>query len=396
LARGDKFARAVATDAAGIAGPAARARGRAHGTCLQRERRMDFRRLANDLRRGPATALRCDDGAARTTALEDAMAARLEAAHAVAVASPMVAFHLAYRALGVRLGATLLTTSLADPSVVRAAIASDCRPRFGDVDERGHLAPAAVRAHVALRGMPAVVVASHHAGQPCDTAAVAAAAPGALLIEDAVDALGAAAADGRPVGGSSHAVLTVVGIQPVRASAPAQGAVLTTDDAALAGRCRRLRDERVEHRLSELHATLALVQLGRLRGLVAERARFAARWDALFAEHAFASPVRPAAGSRSAWWSYLVRVPAWRRGELADRLRALGADVRPPGMLLHRHPFFGRYADVLPAELPATERFAAETLVLPTAPARGEAAARAGALHAPVDAEELRRVAVAG
>jgi dTDP-4-amino-4,6-dideoxygalactose transaminase len=41
-------------------------------------------------------------------------------------------------------------------------------------------------------------------------------------------------------------------------------------------------------------------------------------------------------------------------------------------MLLHRHPYFRRCADALPAELPGTERFAAETLVLPTSPELGD------------------------
>jgi dTDP-4-amino-4,6-dideoxygalactose transaminase len=76
--------------------------------------------------------------------------------------------------------------------------------------------------------------------------------------------------------------------------------------------------------------------------------------------------VAPSPGTRSAWAAYLARVPAWLRGDLLERLRTLGIGGRRLAMLLHRHPYFGRYADVLPAELPMTERFAAETIVLPT------------------------------
>jgi dTDP-4-amino-4,6-dideoxygalactose transaminase len=111
-----------------------------------------------------------DDASARVTTLEEAMAARFEARHAIAVASPMGAFHLAYRAAGHAVGATVLTTSLADPAVVRAAVSSGHRICFADIDERGHLSHEAVRAHVALRGAPAMIVASHFAGHPCDTA----------------------------------------------------------------------------------------------------------------------------------------------------------------------------------------------------------------------------------
>jgi dTDP-4-amino-4,6-dideoxygalactose transaminase len=317
-------------------------------------------------RAGCVGARAWDEASSRTLALEEAVAARLAARHAIAVASPMVAFHLAYRAAGHALGATVLTTSLADPTVVRAAVASGYRLRFTDVDARGHLDDAALREHVAVHGAPAMIVASHHAGHPFDVAHLAARAPGALVMEDAIDALGAVAADGRPIGSPRHAALTVVGIHPVRASAPAQGAVLLTDDLTLAVRCRRVRDERAEHRLSELHAALALVELGRLGALVDLRARLATLYDVALAAQPLVTPVAPSPGTRSAWPSYLVRVPAWLRADVHDHLRTRGIAGRRLPMLLHRHPYFGRYADALPAELPATERLAAETLVLPT------------------------------
>ena len=311
-------------------------------------------------------AVAWEHGAPRASALEEAMAERLSARHAIATASPMVAFHLAYRAAGYPVGTTVLGTSFADPAVVRAAVACGHRLRYADVDERGHLVERTVREHVAVRGLPGIVVASHHAGHPCETRSLAAAAPGALLIEDALDAAGAVAADGRPIGCPRNAAMVVVGIRPLRASAPAQGAVILTDDATLAVRCRHLRDERAEHRLSELHAALGLVELGRLSGLVALRARIAARYDAALGMQPLATPVAPAPHTRSAWSAYLVRVPAWLRADLHEHLRALGIGSRRLGVLLHRHPFFGRYADVLPAELPRTERLAAETLILPT------------------------------
>ena len=337
------------------------------------------------------------DASSRVSTLEDAMAERLGARHAIAVVSPMAAFHLAYRAAGLPVGTTILTTSLADPTVVRAAVASGHRLAFADVDERGHLAEAAVRAHVALRGAPAMVVASHHAGHPCDTAELGTLAPGALVVEDAIDALGAVAADGVAIGSPRYAAMTVVGIHPIRSGAPAQGAVLLTDDVTLATRVRHLRDERIEQRLSELHAALALVELGRLSAVVELRARMAAQYDAALEAHPLATPVAPAAGTRSAWAAYLVRVPAWLRGDLQEHLRTLGIGARRLGLLLHRHPYFGRYADVLPAELPAIERFAAETLVLPTGswPNDGEVLRVAGAL-ASLRTDDSPGVALAG
>jgi len=348
-------------------------------------------------RAGRDTAPAWDDASSRTLALEGAIASRLGARHAVAVASPMVAFHLAYRAAGHAPGATVLTTSVADPTVVRAAVANGYRLRFADVDARGHLEETALREHVAMHGAPALIVASHHAGHPLDVAPLAAHAEGALVVEDATDALGAITAQGHPVGCPRQAAMTVVGIHPVRASGLAQGAVVLTDDATLAARCRRTRDERPEHRLSELHAALALVELGRLGALVELRARLAAVYDVALAAQPLVTAIAPPAGCRSAWPAYLVRVPAWLRADVHDHLRSRGIAGRRLAMLLHRHPYFGRYADALPAELPATERLAAEALVLPTSTSLGSAdVARVTDVLAAIGADHRSGVALAG
>ena len=357
---------------------------------------MNGTRLADEGTQGHR-AIVWEHGGPRASALEEVMAERFSARHAIATASPMVAFHLAYRACGHPEGTTVLGTSFADPAVVRAAVACGHRLGYADVDERGHLVENAVRAHIAVRGRPGIVVASHHAGYPCETSLLATAAPGALLIEDAIDAAGAVSADGRPIGCPHNAAMVVIGIRPMRASAPAQGAVILTDDTTLAMRCRRLRDEHAEHRLSELYAALGLVELGRLAGLVALRARIAASYDAALGIQPLATPVAPAPRSRSAWSAYLVRVPAWLRADLHEHLRSLGIGSRRLGVLLHRHPFFGRHADVSPAELPCTERFAAETLVLPTSSVLDDGdVTRLADLLASLGTPEPRGVALAG
>jgi dTDP-4-amino-4,6-dideoxygalactose transaminase len=161
--------------------------------------------------------------------------------------------------------------------------------------------------------------------------------------------------------------MAVVGFRPLKASGPAQAAVVLTDDDVLAARCRRFRDEHPDHRLSELHATLALVELGRLAGTLDGRGRSALRHAEALAGYPLAVGVEAPDGTRSAWASFLVRVPAWARAATHESLGRAGVEARRVPLLLHRHPFFGRSAAVLPAELPGTERFAAETLLLATA-----------------------------
>lgn len=306
-------------------------------------------------------------GATRAAAFEAALAERVGARHAIALASPTIAFQLAFRAAGLAAGGTVLTTSLVDPLVVRTAVACGLRPRFADVDRRGHLTAEQVEFHASLHGDPAAVVTSHFAGHPCDVDAIAAAAPGAVVVEDATDTLGAVHRGGRAVGAPGPAAMTVVGIRPIRASAPPQGALVLTDDATLAVRLRHLREERSEYRLSELHAALGLVQLGRLGAQVALRDAVAARYAAALVMLPLAEALGPREGTRSAWTTYPVRVPAWVRPAILEQLAAWGIGGRRLMVLLHRHPYFGRYAEALPAELGATERFASEVVLLPTA-----------------------------
>jgi dTDP-4-amino-4,6-dideoxygalactose transaminase len=303
----------------------------------------------------------------RTAAFEAAVAARIGARHAIAVASSTAAFQIGYRALGLPADATVLATSLADPTVVRSTVACRLRPRFVDVDASGRLTPSAVAAHVALHGEPAVIVPSHFAGHPCDLKSLTAAARTAFVVDDATDAFGAVDAGGRAVGASGVAAMTVLGLGPTRASRLAHGAVIATDDATLAARCRDLREGRAEYRVSELHAALGHLALGRLAATLALRARVAAAYDEALAALALAEPVSPAPGSQSAWAAYPLRVPAWLRAAVVEQLAAWGIGGRRVSLLLHRHPYFGRFADALPAELPATERLAAEVVLLPTA-----------------------------
>jgi len=318
-------------------------------------------------------------GGLRTAALEDVVTALLGARHAIAVASPTIAFAIAYRAAGVPAGSTVVTTSVVDPTAVRAAVTNGLRPRFIEVDARGHLATAALAEHVALHGTPGVIVASHWAGHPCDTAALAAQAPGAFVVEEVLDTLGAVGADGRPVGAPGAATVTIVGLHPVRGSGPAQAALLVTDDDGVAMHCRALRHACAEHRLSELYGTLGAIQLGRLPGLVDLRARLATTFMATLREHSLVTPILPTTAAASSWVTFPVHVPAWARGEFVDRLAAVDIAAQRLPMLLHRHPYFARCADILPAELPATERFAAETVLLPTSAVGEETVVRAAA-----------------
>jgi dTDP-4-amino-4,6-dideoxygalactose transaminase len=324
-------------------------------------------------------------------ALADAVGAR----HAIAVSSGTAALHTAYLAAGLGPGDTLLTSPLTFVATANAAVHAGATPRFADVDASGGLAPEAVSRALA-EGPARVIVPVHYAGHPAATEALAAAAPGAVVIEDACHALGAEyrASTGawHRVGACAHAAIAVFSFHPVKAITTGEGGAIVTNDALLAERCRRLRDHGLErgtgegpwayelhepglnYRLTDIQAALGLVQLGRLGEFVDRRRRLAALYDRALAAVPAVAPVGPRPHTRSAYHLYAVRVPAALRRPLYERLRARGIGVQVHYAPVHLQPYYRRRLGTRPGTLPAAEALAREELSLPCFPGMAEEA----------------------
>ncbi|MCW5893673.1 MAG: UDP-4-amino-4,6-dideoxy-N-acetyl-beta-L-altrosamine transaminase [bacterium] len=321
---------------------------------------------------------------------ERALAEAVGARHAIAVSSGTAALHVAYLAAGLRPGDRVVTSPITFVATANAAVHCGAEVAFGDVDARGNLDAAGVGQAVARAGAPALVVPVHYAGHPADVAALAATVPGAVVVEDACHALGAVAADGRPVGACTHAALAVFSFHPVKIITTGEGGAITTNDDLLARRCRRLRDHGLvreaaergvvdepwgyemhepgfNYRLTDLQAALGTVQLGRLRAFVAARRTLAARYAAALRALPGVALVAPAPGTESSWHLLPVRLPASARRHVYAALRARAIGVQVHYVPVHRQPFY-RQRGAEPAHCPAAEAFYAEELSLPCFP----------------------------
>jgi dTDP-4-amino-4,6-dideoxygalactose transaminase len=327
---------------------------------------------------------------------EAALAEVVGARHAVAVSSGTAALHVAYLAAGLRSGDTLLTSPITFVATASAASHCDAIARFADVDAHGSLDPAAVARALGGCPTPRIVVPVHYAGHPAAVEAIAAASRDAVIIEDACHALGAVYPDTngtwRRVGGCAHSAMAVFSFHPVKAITTGEGGAVTTNDDLLAARCRRLRDHGLDrtpagadgpwcyaleeigfnYRLSDLHATLGVVQLGRLEDFVARRRAVAAAYDGVLARVPGVTPVVPPAGTRSAYHLYPVRVPGALRRRVFERLRARGIGVQVHYYPLHLQPYYRRLLGTGPGSLPAAERMYRELLSLPCFPGMEE------------------------
>jgi dTDP-4-amino-4,6-dideoxygalactose transaminase len=308
-------------------------------------------------------------------AFEEAFAAWCQARFAVGISSGTAAIELTLRALGVGPGDEVITTPFTFIATGEAISATGATPVFADIDPATYnLDPAAVEA--ALTARTRALLPVHLYGQPADMAALAAIAQrrGLALLEDAAQAHGAEIA-GRRAGSLGHAAC--FSFYPGKnLGCYGDGGAVTTDDEALAGRLRKLRDHGRSskyvhdelgygHRLDALQAAILAAKLPHLDAANAARRRLAARYRQLLAGADLVLPYVPE-GVTPAWHLYVVRTA--RRDALLASLRAEGieAGIHYP-LPLHLQPAY-RSLGLGAGSFPVAEAAAQQVLSLPLFP----------------------------
>ncbi|HKX09236.1 MAG TPA: UDP-4-amino-4,6-dideoxy-N-acetyl-beta-L-altrosamine transaminase [Stellaceae bacterium] len=341
---------------------------------------------------------------------ETALAERTGAAHAVSCANGTAALHLACLALDLKAGECVIVPAITFSATANAARLCGADVVFADVDpdtglmEAPHLTAALADAE--RRGWkPRIVLPVHLAGQCADMAAIAkvARAHGLAIVEDACHAIGTVEShkDGSevPVGACAHSDMTVFSFHPVKTIAAGEGGAVTTENAELAERLRRLRghgivrdetlfEDRVEafeqavvnpwyyemielglnYRLSDINCALALSQMQKLDRFVVIRRALAALYDASLARFApILERTRRSADCLPAWHLYTVLIDfeaaGITRGQLMRDLETDGIRTQVHYIPVPRQPYYRKlYGDVV---LPGADAYYRRTLSLP-------------------------------
>lgn len=265
---------------------------------------------------------------------EQAFAGYCEARHCVGVGNGLDALKLTLAAMDIGDGDevvvpafTFIATWLAVSAVGARPVAADCRADDANIDVQ------AIEAAITPRTRAIIPV--HLYGQPADMDAINALARrhGLKVIEDAAQAHGALY-KGRRAGSLADAA--AFSFYPAKnLGACGDGGAVVTDDAALAGRIRKLRNygsvEKYAHevcgvnsRLDEVQAALLHAKLPHLDAWNARRAQIAARYlEALGDAEALQLP-EPGAGLHPSWHLFVVRHAD--RDSLRRRLHEAGVD----------------------------------------------------------------------
>ncbi|MSP62745.1 MAG: DegT/DnrJ/EryC1/StrS family aminotransferase [Myxococcales bacterium] len=312
---------------------------------------------------------------------EAGVAAACGVAHGVAVSSGSNALHVALRALGIGPSDEVIVPSLTMIACGNAVVQTGARLVVCDVDRATwNVCPRSLAEAIGPRTRAALLVDLY--GRPLDPAPLAVcAARGVPIVEDAAEAFGARASDGRAAGAIGR--LAIFSFYANKIITTGEGGMVLTDDDELAERARRLCDmwfvpERrffhpevgYSYRMSNLQAAVGCAQLERAEALIARRQDNAVRWRAaLDGIPGIALPAPPAPGSRHVHWMFGILVEeraGMDRDRLAACLAADGIETRPFFLGLHAQPCYPD-ARRLPCEV--AEDLGARGLLLPSGPA---------------------------
>ena len=322
----------------------------------------------------------------RVAEFESRFAAHVGAEHGVAVSSCTTALHLALHVLGIGAGDEVVVPSFSFIATANCARYVGARPVLADVEhDDGNLSVRTVEPVLTDRTRAVIVV--HQGGVPADVEPLRRLCDsrGISLVEDAACAAGSRYR-GAPVGAGSH--LAAWSFHPRKLLTTGEGGMLTTTDASIAERARRLREHGMNvsaaarhassqpviesylevgfnYRMTDIQAAVGLVQLDKLDAMVRRRRELASLYASMLADVPGVRPVRdPAWGETNfqSFWVELEQDYPLGRNELLAALAADGVSARAGIMAAHRQP---AYAESPHVALPVTECLTDNTLILP-------------------------------
>ena len=318
---------------------------------------------------------------------EKAVASYVGAKHGIATTSCTTGLHLALASIGVGHGDEVIVPSFTFIASANAVLYTGADVVFCEIDPRTfNIDPDDIEKRITRRTK--AIMPIDQIGLACDIAAVndIAKKHGIDVVEDAAPAIGETY-QGRRVGSNAHQ--TVFSFHPRKIITTGEGGMITTDDDVLADRARKLRAhgmsvsdlerhraDRViieeynelgfNYRMTDIQASIGLVQLRRLDELLRVRRAKAKRYDEeLSAIRGVEVPFVPPYAAHT-YQSYCVRLTSdcrLDREELMTNLLRRGIATRRGVMASHlEKTYTSRFGTV---SLPVTEDAARTTMLIP-------------------------------
>jgi perosamine synthetase len=325
-------------------------------------------------------------------AFERELAAYVGAPSGIAVASCTAAIELALRALHLRPGAKVLTSTMTFCGAVNAIVHAGLQPVLVDVNPDTLMPDAATTADATRRaGGVDAMVALHFAGYPAPVHEMTEAAglPLERVVEDAAHALGTAVGE-QPVGTVSAA--TCFSFYATKNLPIGEGGMVTTADPAIEEHVRRARLHGMSRdawkrytpgagwryevdiaglkaNMTDVQAAIGRAHLRRFDAWQVRRAALADRYERRLSEVPGIRPAARPARGRHAWHIYVIRIePSFGldRDALSAALAERGIGCSVHFIPTHHHSHYRRLlgADSA-AHLPVADAAFEQILSLP-------------------------------
>jgi len=309
----------------------------------------------------------------RVAEFEKAFAKVCGVKHAVATTSGTTALHTALLAHNIGPGDEVITTPFTFIASANSILFTGAKPVFVDIDaETFNIDPQQVEKAITPRTKAIMPV--HLYGHICNMDALQDIANrrGLHIIEDACQAVGATY-KGQAAGSFGTGAFSLYATKNIMS---AEGGMLTTNDDAIAEKCRMIRNHGMKRRfyhdmlgynfrMTDLHAAIGLTQLGRLSGFTQKR-----RANAAWLNAHIQSVITPTEkdGCQHVWHQYTIRVDGGRNRDAAvEQLNkaGIGTGIFYP-VPAHRQAYMRELIGAV--SLPVAEQLAREVISLPVHP----------------------------
>jgi len=309
----------------------------------------------------------------KVAALEEVFAKLCDVKYAVATTSGTTALHTALLAHGIGEGDEVITTPFTFIASANSILFTGARPVFIDIDiETFNLDPDQIEAAITPRTKAIMPV--HLYGYMCDMDAIMAIAKkhNLVVIEDACQAVGATF-KGKKSGSFGTGTFSLYATKNVMTG---EGGMITTDDEALAEKCKLIRSHGMKvryyhdmlgynYRMSDLLAAIGLAQMERLDAFNAKR-----KSNAEYLSENLTSVVVPKVKPeyKHVWHQYTVRVDGGRDRDVAvKQLNEAGIGTGifypvPVHMQGYMKEIIGEH------QFPISEKLAKQVISLPVHP----------------------------
>ena len=333
---------------------------------------------------------------------ERAVAEYVGVKYAVAVSSGTAALHLANLAADVGPGFSAVTSPITFVASANSILYAGGKVLFADIEnDTVNMSPESLEDIFETNKNIKAVIPVHFAGLPCDMSKIKEISDkyGAVIIEDAAHALGAAYSSGKMVGSCENSLMTTFSFHPVKAIASGEGGMITTNDEMIYRKILRLRSHGINKlndellnksqshtkdiknpwyyemqelgfnfRITDIQASLAMSQLSKINNFMRRRSNLASRYDSFFINYSEYFSVQNFNRDLSANHIYVIRLNLSKlkltRAELMIKLLDQGVGSQVHYLPIPMHPYYSKHGYTM-KKFPNSKRYYDECLSIP-------------------------------